>query len=239
MGEAFLMEIAIKHKFEFLISNSSKEMKIKHKKLIKIKSDDLTLFFIGILDPDLLKSQYKHLFESPQQAIQKQFMHINSEYTKLKKRIILLSHSGLDPDKSIATNNPKIDWIIGAHTQSFLRYSVDISTTKIVQTNNKEMIGIKGFTRANTTIPPTGLFFFIIRVVIAGSMMIATKGMANQDGIGFIRVQFAIGFHHQVILFDHTPAAQFQWLIKMKELRRHDADRICWNAFCHSLKIQS
>lgn len=134
MGEEFLTEISEKHKFKFLISNSSESMKIKHEKLIRIESNGLSLFFIGVVYPELLKVEYRSLFQSPISAIKKQISIIKTQYKNVKnKKIIILSHSGVEFDKKIADASTDIDWIIGSHSQTFLRYSIDANQAQIVQ----------------------------------------------------------------------------------------------------------
>ena len=129
-GVDFLKTVASEESFEFLITNSSSELKLKHKKAIHKKAGNLDLYFLGVLDPSLLKSTDKKYFESVSNALQTELKKIKP--TK-NTRIILLSHSGLDTDKILAERFPQIDWIIGAHTQSFLRYTIDVKNTKIVQ----------------------------------------------------------------------------------------------------------
>lgn len=135
LGEEFLVEISKKHKFKFLISNSSKLMKIQHQKLARVDTGNLALFFIGVLSPELLRAEYRDLLVSPLQAIKAQINTIQTKYKHLKnKKIILLSHSGMELDEKIALSFPNIDWIIGAHSQSFLSQTNDVGSTKIVQT---------------------------------------------------------------------------------------------------------
>ncbi len=134
LGEEFLTEISKQASFDFLISNASEKMKIKHLKLIHLESEKLNLFFIGVLSPSLLRSNEHGLLTNPVQAIQSQLNIINSEFKEIKnKRIILMSHSGLEQDRVFAKKFPEIDWIIGAHSQSYLRFSEDIGSTQIVQ----------------------------------------------------------------------------------------------------------
>jgi hypothetical protein len=134
LGEDFLVKVSNKHDFNFLISNSTKHMKIKHKKWGHIKSNGKDFFFLGIVSPDLLKSKFQHLFTSPVTALNEQIKLINSKFPNIKdKKFILLSHSGLDPDRNLAKKLPYFDWIIGAHSQSYLRFSEDVGRTQLVQ----------------------------------------------------------------------------------------------------------
>jgi len=134
LGEEFLVKLSQKHKFKFLISNASDSMKIKHIKSAYIKSGDRHLFFIGVTNPELFSFEARNIFTSPFAAIEEQLKQIEIDYKNIKnKTIILLSHSGLEQDKLYAEKFPMISWIIGAHTQSFLRYSIDVGSTQLVQ----------------------------------------------------------------------------------------------------------
>lgn len=134
MGEKFLVEIAEKHKFNFLISNSAENMKIKHQKLVRIDSNGLSLFFIGVVYPELMRVEYRSLFKAPLPAIKKQIDIIKTKFANIKnKKIIILSHSGVEFDKKIANRFSDVDWIIGSHSQSFLRYSIDSNKAQLVQ----------------------------------------------------------------------------------------------------------
>jgi hypothetical protein len=134
MGEEFLISIAKKHKFTFLITNSTEKMKIPHKKWGHIKTPNEDLFFLGVISQDLLKSEHRSLVTSSVSSLKKQIAELKSKYSNLKnKRFILLSHSGIDTDRNIAKSIPELDWIIGAHSQSYLRFSEDIGNTKLAQ----------------------------------------------------------------------------------------------------------
>lgn len=134
VGIDFLAEIASKVKFDFLLSNAKDELGLKHKKLIHFSIGTQELFFIGVLNPILLKNDLNNFFIDPQQAIKKQLKEINNiENDPNRRTIILLSHSGLAHDEELAKIFPQLDWIIGAHSQSYLRHTKDINKTKIVQ----------------------------------------------------------------------------------------------------------
>lgn len=134
LGQDFLIEIANKHNFEFILSNASAHNKIKHKKFALTKFGNNQILVLGIVSPALLPQHSKNLFTSPSKAIRKVLNIVDERIGDLDDMtIILVSHSGLDPDKKIAKRFKEIDWIIGAHSQSFLRYSADVNNAKIVQ----------------------------------------------------------------------------------------------------------
>lgn len=134
LGASFLVNLQKKYDLTFLLSNAKKSFEVPHKKLIHIKQGDLDLYFLGILDPSLLKPELKESFESPEKTLKMAIEEVKKKSSDKKSRkIILLSHSGLDADKAIAKKFKDIDWIIGAHSQSYLRFSEEVGTTQIGQ----------------------------------------------------------------------------------------------------------
>jgi hypothetical protein len=140
LGLDFLKTIANNHKFNFLISNLKDESVIKHKRFAIIKESNATLFLIGIVNPETINSKDADYFKNANESINemlKELPALGYEPKNLNHRIILLSHSGIELDEKIAEKFPQIDWIIGAHSQSFLRYSKDVGNVKLVQTLSK------------------------------------------------------------------------------------------------------
>lgn len=137
LGEHFLNEITANKSFELLISNSTKKMSLKHTKLGHLQYNQTDFFFIGVLDPNLVDPQYKALLSSPEQAIKSQLQVIEKKYSSKNKFIILVSHSGLDTDKLLAKKFPELNWIIGAHSQSFLQQHKVVGQTSIGHVLNR------------------------------------------------------------------------------------------------------
>jgi hypothetical protein len=133
-GEDFLADISQKATFTFLVSNFSAATKIKHKKWAQVSLPNLNLYFIGITDPSIYPNEYQALFTSPEEAIEKALDEIPNDDNQ---KIILLSHSGIDKDIEWSKKFPRINWIVGAHTQNFLREPILEGTTKIAQTLSK------------------------------------------------------------------------------------------------------
>lgn len=133
-GEGFLADISKKYKFKFIISNLKSHSKIKHQKWIVKKFGEQNIVFLGILEPTLLSVEYRDLFDSPYSSIDRTLKEVQKKFGDLEKlKIVLLSHSGMDFDKKLATRFPQIDWIIGSHSQAFTQLTVDVNNTKIVQ----------------------------------------------------------------------------------------------------------
>lgn len=128
-GLNFLDNIAKKHSFSFLISNLKKKVKLKHQKIALHAFGNREFIFIGLINPSIM-NQYQNLFEDPVISITRIFKQ-NPEYKK--KEVILLSHMGMNEDKLVAKKFPFIKWIIGAHSQSFLKEPTTVAETKIVQ----------------------------------------------------------------------------------------------------------
>lgn len=140
MGVEFLQGIANTRKFEFLIANLKDPSLLKHKDFVVIERNKSKIFLVGLVDPEVFNGPHADYFLSPAAALPG----IISDITKAGydkgdnyHRLIVLSHAGVDPDEQLAKKFPNIDWIIGAHSQSFLRYSKDEGNVKMVQTLSK------------------------------------------------------------------------------------------------------
>lgn len=140
LGINFLSQIADTHKFKFLISNLKNESTIAHTRFAKIPYGTSTLFLIGFVDPDIFNGAEKDLFTDPVTsfpAILEELKVAGYDSQDSYHRLIALSHAGIDPDELLAQKYPMIDWIIGSHSQSFLRLPRDVGNVKIVQTLSK------------------------------------------------------------------------------------------------------
>jgi hypothetical protein len=140
MGIGFLQGLANTRKFEFLIANLRDPEILKHKTFAIIERNKSKIFLVGLVDPEVFNGPNADYFLTPKAAMPG----IISEVTKAGyekgnsyHRLIILSHSGIDPDELMAKEYPFVDWIIGAHSQSFLRYSRDEGNVKMVQTLSK------------------------------------------------------------------------------------------------------
>lgn len=140
LGLDFLKKMADQRKFEFLISNLADESLIKHKKFAVIEREKSKIFLVGFVAPDVFNDKTAELFTDPSTALPQIIDELKAAgYNSSSNfhRLVVLSHAGFDPDETLAKKYPFIDWIIGAHSQSFLRYSRDVENVKIVQTLSK------------------------------------------------------------------------------------------------------
>ncbi len=140
MGLDFLRNMAETRHFEFLISNLRNENLIKHKRFAVIERNKSKIFLIGFVAPDVFNDKTSELFTDPAATLPQVIAELKANGYKQDdpyQRLVVLSHAGFDPDEKLAAQYPFIDWIIGAHSQSFLRYSRDVGNVKIVQTLSK------------------------------------------------------------------------------------------------------
>ncbi len=139
MGIDFLNELASKHKFKFLLSNLSNSKSLLHEKIGFYQNKNLKIYFLGFSHPETM-GKYSYLFLEPEivmDSLLKELTAMGYSPSNSNHRLVVLSHSGIDFDEKFAEKYPMIDWIIGAHSQSFLRFSRDVGNTKIVQTLSK------------------------------------------------------------------------------------------------------
>lgn len=134
LGVSYLAELSKKSSFSFIATNMRDDSPIKHKKSVSLKAGEKEILLLGVINPDLMQTEASALLTSPAAAIQSALKEVKAKEGSLnKKTIILLSHSGLDFDKELAKKFPEIDWIIGSHSQSFLREAELVKEVKIVQ----------------------------------------------------------------------------------------------------------
>ena len=135
-GWDFLVDLSNNYKFSFLLSNLKDDTKLKHKKWAVVKNGKQKYYFLGILHPDLLKSNHKSYFEPVEKGIASGLELIKANGFDEKNNfhhLIVLSHSGIGYDESLAKKFQMIDWIIGAHSQSFFRFSREVGNVQIGQ----------------------------------------------------------------------------------------------------------
>lgn len=140
MGVDFLKKMAAERKFEFLISNLKDENTIKHKRYALIERNKAKIWLLGFVAPDVFNDQTAGLFTDVAETLPKMIEELKAQGYRPNdsyQRLVVLSHAGIDPDEKLAEAFPFIDWMIGAHSQSFLRFSRDVGNVKIVQTLSK------------------------------------------------------------------------------------------------------
>lgn len=133
LGEDFLTKLSMSSTYSFLSSNLNKNSQIKAKRWHQVNYGKRKIIFVGITHPETVP-KFKNLFNEVTKSLKETFKSIKKKGVDLRNAtVILLSHSGIDNDKKIAKSFPFISWIIGSHTQSFLKEPITIGSTKIVQ----------------------------------------------------------------------------------------------------------
>jgi len=137
MGIEFLQKLSKEVRFNFLLSNAKKNIGIKHKKWAKLEKGPHKIYLLGLLSPHVLKKEFKNYF-SPFNSVYPQLLKEIKENGYNPKspfhRLIVLSHNGMGRDEKFVKSHPEIDWVIGAHSQSFTRYPrTSGPKTKLVQ----------------------------------------------------------------------------------------------------------
>lgn len=143
LGPNFLSEIDQKNNFSIFVSNYTdsyrKEAKITSSNIAEIKRGASKIYLISLVHPEAVVALQGKVVP-PLTAMKSLLSELKSNGYEEKNpyhRLIVLSHAGIDNDVTLAENFPMIDWIIGSHSQSFLRFSQDVGKTKIVQTLSK------------------------------------------------------------------------------------------------------
>jgi hypothetical protein len=136
LGTPFLTKLLAKSKFQYLMINLSDPTSLPHKRLVIIEHDDHKIFMTGIVDPDILPPKFQNLFQAPSKALKVFLPELEKAgYSKEnpKHRFILLSHSGMPNDQKLVKEFTSIDWVLGAHTQSFTKVPYEEKGTKLAQ----------------------------------------------------------------------------------------------------------
>jgi len=141
LGWPFLKTVLKEVKFELLISNLANEKTIAHKKFVKIKFGKKKIYMVGLVHPEAFNNRkLSKDFISPTTAMPKLLNELKAQgYDNKNKNdlLVVLSHAGMDADEVLAKKFPQIDWVIGAHSQSFTNFPNEVGKTKLVQVLSK------------------------------------------------------------------------------------------------------
>jgi hypothetical protein len=124
-GIDYLNKLILKSQAKLLALNLKHE---SAKPYVRIKMHDSYLYLLGVVSPELIGQ--KASVTDPEIALENFFSDININKSD---RVVLISHLGMDYDQGIAKKFPRINWIIGSHSQSFTQTPFEIGNTKIVQ----------------------------------------------------------------------------------------------------------
>ena len=99
-----------------------------------------------------------------------------------------------------------------------------MTAAEVVQPDNEELVGIHRLAGTDHVVPPPDVLF-IVRV-ITGDVMMPRQRVADEDGVGPLRVQRAICFVHQVVARQHSATVEVQRRVESGALSADDAYRI-------------
>jgi hypothetical protein len=91
-----------------------------------------------------------------------------------------------------------------------------VAAAQIVQADNKEFVGIERSTGADDVVPPADIVGLV--GVVAGDMVVAGEGVADENGVRLGGVECAVGFIDQIVSGQNPAAAQVQRLVEMSAL---------------------
>ncbi|EEG23330.1 hypothetical protein EIKCOROL_02052 [Eikenella corrodens ATCC 23834] len=100
------------------------------------------------------------------------------------------------------------------------------AAAQIVEPDHEKAVGIHRFIGADHVVPPTGVF--VVRMMAAGHVVRAGQGVANQDGVGLIGIECAVGFSNQIKTGQRVAVLQGKGLFECNGLRGNDAHRSGW-----------
>ena len=134
LGAKALGDISKTAKFAFLITNMKEDSPIKRKRWVELKAGGRNIILFGLLNPEVFSGEARALLQDPTQALKSALKEIENKEEPLKDKILIaLTHGGVAFDKQLAADFKNLDWIIGAHSQSFLRESESVGKTQVVQ----------------------------------------------------------------------------------------------------------
>ncbi|MCO4793266.1 MAG: hypothetical protein KC493_06130 [Bacteriovoracaceae bacterium] len=135
-GYEFLRDLLKENKINVLAANLAKPDSFQNKKWIVVKKGPHKIFITGIVERSVIPTQFKYLFADEEKSLALVKKEMEADGYKENdpfSRLIVVSNAGIDPDKVTAKRNPYIDWIIGAHSQSFTTHPFETGKTKLVQ----------------------------------------------------------------------------------------------------------
>ncbi len=135
-GAPFLNTILLESGIKVLASNLKDPTSFPSEKWIKIQNKIHKIYITGVVDPSVLPPEPRALFTSISQGLDEVFKEIQSDgYDKDSPfhRLIIVSSSGMGPDKNLVKKYHTVDWVLGAHSQSFTTLPTEQGKTKLVQ----------------------------------------------------------------------------------------------------------
>lgn len=136
LGLDFLKKLLKDSSYQLLVSNLKDPNSLPHKRVVILEKDDHKIFLIGLVDPTILPHEMTRLFvktSSAMDILMPELKKAGYDSKNTKHRLVLLSHSGMSNDQQLVKKYPKIDWVLGAHTQNFTKLPYEEGTTQLAQ----------------------------------------------------------------------------------------------------------
>lgn len=136
LGTDFLSNLLSPYQHKMLVANRASNFPFAAQSWIKLEKGNSKIYLVGVTSPDTFRMEHRHLFTEPQAALKTVMEEIEDDGYDSKNnfhRLILLSHGGIDFDRQMAKVFPQINWVIGSHTQSFIKIPFEEGKTQLVQ----------------------------------------------------------------------------------------------------------
>ena len=109
-------------KYKILATNASKNLDINFQRHHIVNYGKHKIFFLGVSEPSLFSKGIQGFFQNPIKAIKNELNTIKTKGFNPENKfhhLIIISHAGIDYDKTLAEKFKEIKWILGSHSQSF------------------------------------------------------------------------------------------------------------------------
>ncbi len=136
LGVEFLKKTVIEKEIPLLLSNATAANPLPHKKWAQIKRGQHNVFLLGYVAPDTLKPDERPFFYGHETFLKTALALLKEKGYDQKNpfhRLIIVSHSGMENDQKMVEKYPQINWVIGAHSQSFTKFPKTSGNTQLVQ----------------------------------------------------------------------------------------------------------
>lgn len=99
-----------------------------------------------------------------------------------------------------------------------------VATAEVVEGNDEELAGVDRLARTDAAVPPARLA--LVDAVVAGGVVVAGEGVADQHRVALRGIQLAVGFDHQVVLGQGLAAGQLERFVEVQRLGGDQTDGV-------------
>jgi hypothetical protein len=97
-----------------------------------------------------------------------------------------------------------------------------MATAEVVYADDEESVRVERSSGTDDVVPPAEVGQVVRRM--AGDVVVAGQGMADEDGVRFGGIERAVGFIDEVEGGQHAAALQLKWLAELRALRSDETD---------------